>query len=208
MNPAAVKIGVGSRLLHDGQVVQIVEVHPGRAGMDLVLKDPAKQTMFRASLNELLGSEGTRVIADTEPPINDDPAEPAGILLGQLNPAELGQVRDRAAHVREVLTGFRSGSAELALSGEPRPEYRSDVPLSRRYASKARELGAGQRTVERWVQQFQQHGEAGLAGTKPKRSAGLGGEVDPRRPQNRIEGMVEQPDQARPPHTLGLDRTN
>ena len=126
--------------------------------MDLVLKDPAKQTMFRASLNELLGS-GARVIADTEPPINDDPAAPAGILLGQLNPAELGQVRDRAAHVREVLTGFRSGSAELALSGEPRPEYRPDVPLSRRYASKARELGAGQRTVERWVQQFQQHGE-------------------------------------------------
>ena len=57
MNPAAVKIGVGSRLLHDRQVVQIVEVHPGRAGMDLSTEGPAKQTMFRASLNELLGSE-------------------------------------------------------------------------------------------------------------------------------------------------------
>lgn len=208
MNTAAVKIGVGSRLLHDGQVVQIVEVHPGRAGMDLVLKDPAKQTMFRASLNELLGSEGTRVIADTEPPINDDPAEPAGILLAQLNPDELGQVRNRAAHVREVLTGFRSGSAELALSGEPRPEYRPDVPLSRRYASKARELGAGQRTVERWVQQFQQHGEAGLAATNQKRSAGLGGKVDPRWTEIAIEVMVEHTDQSRPSQTMVIDRTN
>ena len=42
MNAAAVKIGVGSRLLHDGQVVEIVEVHPGRAGMDLVLRDVAR----------------------------------------------------------------------------------------------------------------------------------------------------------------------
>jgi len=177
MNPAAVKIGVGSRLLHDGQLVEIVEVHPGRAGMDVVLKDIAKQTMLRASLNELLRSEATRVIADVDPPTNDDAAEPAGVLLARLNDAELQQARDRAAHVREVLTGFRSGSEELALAGEPRPEYRLDVPRSKRYASKARELRVGKRTLERWVQQFQQHGEAGLASTTDKRSAGLGGKV-------------------------------
>ena len=208
MNAAAVKIGVGSRLLHEGQVVEIVEVHAGRAGMELVLKDPAKQTMFRASLNELLRSEGTRVIPETEPPLDDDPPAPAGVLLAQLNPAELEQARDRAAHVREVLTGFRSGSAELALPGEPRPEYRSDIPLSRRYVSKARELGAGQRTVERWVQQFQQHGEAGLAATKEKRSAGLGGKVDPRWIETAAEVMVEHADQSRPSQTLVMDRTN
>jgi hypothetical protein len=34
-----------------------------------------------------------------------------------------------------VLTGFRSGSAELALPGEPQPEYQSAVPLSRRWSS-------------------------------------------------------------------------
>lgn len=208
MNAATVKIGVGSRLLHQGQVVHIVEVHPGRAGMDLVLKDAAKQTMFRASLNELLRSEGTRVIAETDPPLNDDATEPAGVLLAQLDPAELEQARERAAHVREVMTGFRSGSAELALPGEPRPEYRSDVPLSRRYASKARELGAGQRTVERWVQQFQQHGEAGLAATKEKRSTGMGGKVDPRWTEAAVEVMVEHTDQSRPSQTMVIDRTN
>ena len=135
------------------------------------------------------------MIPETEPPLDDDPPAPAGVLLAQLNPAELEQARDRAAHVREVLTGFRSGSAELALPWEPRPEYLSDIPLSRLYVSKARELGAGQCTVERWVQQFQQHGEAGLAATKEKRSAGLGGKVDPRWIETAVEVMVEHADQ-------------
>ena len=88
MNAAAVKIGVGSRLLHEGQVVEIVEVHPGRAGMDLVLRDVARRTMIRASLNELLRSEGTRVISDVDPPPNEVAAEPAGVLLAQLSNAE------------------------------------------------------------------------------------------------------------------------
>ena len=110
MNAAAVKIGVGSRLLHDGQVVEIVEVHPGRAGMDLVLRDVARRTMIRASLNELLRYEGTRVISDVDPPPNEVAAEPAGVLLAQLSNAEREQVCDRATHIREVLTGFRSGS--------------------------------------------------------------------------------------------------
>ena len=86
------------------------------------------------------------------------------------------------------------------------PEYRSDVPLSRRYASKARELGAGQRTVERWVQQFQQHGEGGPGGHQPKRSAGLGGKVDPRWTEIAIEVMVEHADQSRPSQTMVIDR--
>lgn len=208
MNAAAVKIGVGSRLVHDGQVVEIIEVHPGRAGMDLVLKDIAKRTMIRASLNEILNSGSTRVIADIETRLNDEAAESAGIILAQLNDTERDQVCDRAAHVREVLTGFRSGSEELALPGEPRPEYRKDIPLSRRYASKARELGAGQRTVERWVQQFQQRGEAGLVSTKDKRSVGAGAKVDPRWTEIAVEVMVEYADQSRPSQTMVIDRTN
>ena len=44
------------------------------------------------------------------------------MLLGAAGemPAE---ARSRAAHVREVLSGYRSGSEELAAPGEPRPEY-------------------------------------------------------------------------------------
>jgi hypothetical protein len=84
MTSAAVRIGVGARLVHDGELVEIVEIHTGQGSMDVVLKGTSKQTFIRARLDE---------------------------------------------------------------PGEPRPEYRSDVPLSRRYASKAAELGAGLRSI-------------------------------------------------------------
>ena len=82
MNPAAVKIGVGGRLLHDRQVVQIVEVHPGRAGMDLVLKDPAEADHVPGKPQRTSWVRGNPGNRRHRTPINDDPAEPAGILLG------------------------------------------------------------------------------------------------------------------------------
>ena len=36
MSSAAVRIGVGTRLVHDGELVEIVEIHAGRTGMDAV----------------------------------------------------------------------------------------------------------------------------------------------------------------------------
>jgi hypothetical protein len=175
--------------------------------MDVVLKGTSKQTFIRARLNELLASDSTRVIPDSEGPCSDDDAEPAGVVLAQLSDVERKEVIERAAHVREVLTGFRSGSEELALPGEPRPEHRADVPLSRRYASKARELGAGLRSIERWVQQFQKCGEAGLA-SRVRSSAGLGAKVDPRWTETAVEVMVEHTDQSRPSQTMVITRTN
>jgi hypothetical protein len=122
---AVVRIGVGTRLVHDGELVEIVEIHTGQTGMDVVLKGTSKQTFIRAHLNELLMSDTTRVIPDLEGPCSDDDFDrPAGVVLAQLSDVERKEVIERAAHVREVLTGFRSGSEELALPGEPRPEYR------------------------------------------------------------------------------------
>jgi transposase InsO family protein len=208
MTSAGVRIGVGTRLVHDGELVEIVEIHTGQTGMDVVLKGTSKKAVIRARLNELLMSDSTRVIPDSEGPCSDDDFEPAGIVLAQLSDVERKEMIERAAHVREVLTGFRSGSAELALPGEPRPEYQAVVPLSRRYASKGRELGAGVRSIERWVQQFQKHGEAGLASTRVRRTAGPGGNVDPRWTETAIEVMVEHTDQSRPSQTRVITRAN
>lgn len=208
MTSAAVRIGVGTRLIHDGELVEIVEIHPGRTGMDVVLKGTSTQTFTRACLKELLVSESTRVISESEGPSSDDASEVVGVVLAQLDDTERQDVAERAAHVREVLTGFRSGSEHLALPDEPRPEYRADVPLSRRYASKAAELGVGLRTIERWVQQFQKNGEAGLAPTRDKRSAGIGATVDPRWTETAIEVMVEHKEQSRPSQTMVITRTN
>ncbi|MFV8160554.1 Mu transposase C-terminal domain-containing protein [Mycobacterium sp. 134] len=208
MTSAGVRIGVGTRLVHDGELVEIVEIHTGQTGMDVVLKGTSKKAVIRARLNDLLLSDSTRVVPDSEGPCSDDDFEPAGVVLAQLSDVERNEMIERAAHVREVLTGFRSGSAELALPGEPRPEYQAVVPLSRRYASKGRELGAGVRSIERWVQQFQKYGEAGLASTRAKRTAGPGANVDPRWTETAIEVMVEHTDQSRPSQTMVINRTN
>ncbi len=80
--------------------------------------------------------------------------------------------------------------------------------LSRRYASKGRELGAGVRSIERWVQQFQKHGEAGLASTRERRTAGPGANVDPRWTETAIEVMMEHTDQSRPSQTMVITRAN
>lgn len=208
MTSAAVRIGVGTRLVHDGELVEIVEIHTGQTGMDVVLKGTSKKAVVRARLNELLMSNGTRVIPERDGPSCDDDFEPAGVVLAQLSDAERNEAMERAAHVREVLTGFRSGSEELALPGEPRPEYQTDIPLSRRYASKARELDVGVRSIERWVQQFQKNGEAGLASTRDRRTAGLGANVDPRWTETAVEVMVEHTDQSRPSQTMVITRAN
>ncbi|UQX10998.1 Mu transposase C-terminal domain-containing protein [Candidatus Mycobacterium methanotrophicum] len=208
MTSAAVRIGVGTRLIHDGELVEIVEIRTGRTGMDVVFKGTSTQTFTRACLKELLVSDSTRVIPESEGPSSDDASEVVGVVLAQLNDVERQDIAERAAHVREVLTGFRSGSEHLALPQEPRPEYRADVPLSTRYASKAAELGVGLRTIERWVQQFQKNGEAGLAPTRDKRSAGLGATVDPRWTETAIEVMVEHKEQSRPSQTMVITRTS
>ena len=48
---------------------------------------------------------------------------------------------ERAGHVREMLTGYRSGSEEAPRPGEPRPQFARGVPMSSREKAKAAELG-------------------------------------------------------------------
>jgi transposase InsO family protein len=208
MSSAAVRIGVGTRFIHEGEAVEIVEFHPGPAGNEVVLKGTSKQVYTRVRLKELLRSDSTRLIPDSDGPSSEDEFDLAGVVLAQLTGDERREITEKAAHVREVLTGFRSGSEYLALAEEPRTAYRTDVPLSKRYASKAAELGIGRRTVERWAQQLQRNGEAGLAPVRGKRSAGLGAKVDPRWTETATEVMVEHQDQSRPSQTIVIKRTN
>ena len=84
------------------------------------------------------------------------------MLLGVAGEAVLAEARRRAGHVREMLSGYWSGSEELAAPGEPRPQYAPGVPLMQRYESKAEELGVDARTVRRWARSYRDLGEAGL----------------------------------------------
>lgn len=75
----------------------------------------------------------------------------------------------RAAHVREVLTGYTSGHAGTARPGEPRTEYAEKMPLTARYAAKAAELSVTARTVQNRVAAYRDGGEAALVNDRLRR---------------------------------------
>ena len=176
---AGVRVGVGTRFSYDGEIIEVVQVTGTAAGMEVIAAD-SRGRVTRLGLRELLVSGRARVIPDGPGPAGADDGAAAGVLLSQLSQAQREQARERAGHVREVLTGYRSGSAELPADGEPRAEYDPALPLEDRYAAKATELGAGVRTVKRWVSRFRQLGEAGLAPLSGAGGDGPLGRVDER----------------------------
>jgi hypothetical protein len=115
MNWAGVRFGVGTRLIMDGETVVIVELAATRAGNEVIVKD-SRGRVLRMSQRELLLSDRARVIPDGDGPAANDPYETAGTLLARLTPGERAQAAERAAHVEEILTGYRSGNVELAAS--------------------------------------------------------------------------------------------
>jgi transposase InsO family protein len=203
---AGVRVGVGTRLRYDGETVEVVELLAAADGNVVLLRD-GRGGRLRLSLSELLVSGRAQVIPESAGPSADDPLAAAGVVLGQLSESEAARVVERAAHVREVLTGYRSGSAELAGTGEPRTQYAPLLPLSARYAAKAEELGIGERTVRRWVHDFRQAGEAGLAagGDAPLNRLGR---ADTRWVEVALEVMVEHTGQSKPSRTMVIERAN
>ncbi|MFE4330197.1 helix-turn-helix domain-containing protein [Streptomyces sp. NPDC056831] len=205
MSRAGVRVGVGTRFRYDGESVEVVEMAATTAGNEVVLKD-GHGRLLRLSLKELLFSDRAAISPDGPGPSADDEGEIASVVLGQLDVAEKRKVLERAEHVREVLTGYRSGSPELALDEEPRSEFSPEKPLEARYAAKIAELGVGLRTLKRWIAEFREHGEAGLA---PRKGATRKSQVavDDRWVETAMEVMVEHTDQSRPSRTVVIERT-
>jgi transposase InsO family protein len=208
MSGAAVRVGIGSRFCYDGDVVEVVEMLGTTAGNEVVLKYPANGRIVRVSVRELLASDRARVLPDGPGPSADDPQEIASVLLAELTDPECQQVLERTAHVREVLTGYRSGMAELAAEGEPRPEFDPHLPLTTRYKAKAAELDVTMRTVQHWVSAFRSDGEAGLISRKDGRASGPLGKTDVRWLETALEVMVEHTGESTPSRTMVIDRAN
>ncbi|MFI8423751.1 helix-turn-helix domain-containing protein [Streptomyces sp. NPDC085479] len=205
MTGAGTRVGVGTRFRYDGETVEVVEMVSTAAGNEVALKD-GRGGLLRLSLKELLFSGRAAVIPESPGPVADDLEEIASVVLGRMDDGERRKVRDRAEHVREVLTGYRSGTAELARDDEPRPEYFPELSAEARYASKAAELGVGLRTLKRWVAAFRAHGEAGLAPKKgPARKSQLA--VDVRWAETALEVMVEHTEESKPSRTMVIERT-
>ena len=207
MAKPTVRIGVGTHLIYDGEAADVVELQPTKSGLDVTLRIGANgKRAVRISMRELLDGGRARIIGDDVD--TGEPSDAASIILANLSEVEMETVRTRAAHVREVLTGYRSGHAELAGHGEPRGELDPRRPLMERYAAKAAELRVTVRTVGQWVSDYRAHGEAGLARTRDNGLAGPGAKVDPRWTEAAVEVMVEHTDQSRPSQTMVITRTN
>ncbi|MFC0115659.1 Mu transposase C-terminal domain-containing protein [Kibdelosporangium aridum] len=200
--------GVGTRFSYDGEVLEVVELLATTAGNEVVLKNAAGRQIIRVSVRELLTSGLARIIAVGPGPSADDPQDLASVLLAELTDVERQQLRERAAHVREVLTGYRSGMAELAAEGEPRPEFEPGLPLTTRYRSKAAELNVTMRTVQQWVSDFHSNGEAGLIPKKDLTKNGTASRVDQRWVETALEVMVEHTAESKPSRTMVIDRAN
>lgn len=90
------------------------------------------------------------------------------------------KTQELADHVREVLTGYRSGTGEIAREGEPRLEYHPQRPLRDRQCAKASELGVTPRTIERWVARYRDAGAVGLVDNRRSRPGGTLANYNPR----------------------------
>lgn len=115
-------MGVGTRFRYDGETVEVIEMAITATGNEVALKDHHGRVM-RLAVKELLQSVRAQVIPDSPGPSSDDDEGLAGVVLAQLSHGQRDALLERAAHIREVLTGYRSGSPEMAEEGEPRPQY-------------------------------------------------------------------------------------
>jgi transposase InsO family protein len=165
-----VTLGTGTSLVHDGELWTVT----GMDGGAVTLRGRAGRSL-RVQTATLLTDPGTRIAGAGE----GLPAA-VGPLLDDLTGAEQEKLAGRLGHVRELLTGYASGSDAIAAEGEPRPQYDPSLPAGDREAAKAAELGVSARTVRRWAADYLRAGAAGLVDGRSVRPSDALAGVDER----------------------------
>jgi transposase InsO family protein len=165
MTGSAVVLQVGARFAFDGDLVEVVQIEGGR----ISVRD-GRERWRTLSLAAFLSQ--AVAAGDQTPPLA------LGALMAALSAGQRDALAERARHVREVLTGYRTGAAQTAAEGEPRAQYAPGGSMRLRQQAKATELGVSERTVRRWVQAYVRDGEAGLL--DERQVTGRGSTVDPR----------------------------
>jgi len=196
MSGAGTRLGVGTHFRLDGETVEVVDFAILATGLEAVLKD-GRDRFSRMSLRELLTSDRAELINDRAGPSSADDGDLTAVVLNRLTEDEKKDVLERAEHVREMLTGYRSGSDDLARPDEPRSQYAPGHPLTARYEAKAAELGVTERTVRRWARAYRDSGEAGLVPKTAQEAGGLGN-ADPRWVETAVEVLKEYEEESRP----------
>lgn len=154
----------GLPISFDGEQFTVAEI----AGRRILLQQAVAGTpkWRQVDINALLSHPSTKLLVES--PQEEAEASPR---LSGLADTEDAALTEKVRHIQEVLTGYRLGYPELALDGEPRPDYAADVPLLHRYAAKAAELKVGISTLRRWAADMKKAGPAGLLRQRPGRTA-------------------------------------
>lgn len=197
-------VQVGSDLVWDGSLCTIVEL----AGGAVVLQDQERRLLRVRYIDLLLppaeGGRARLTMATTgDAP---DTSQPLMLLWDELSDDEREVVRQRAEHVREVLTGFRSGSPAAAATSEPRDAYAPTLPLAKRIEAKAAELGVTPRSIEGWMRKYRQAAELGLVDRRRVGGAAGLNSLDVRWVDTARAIMIEQVDEARLPRNVIMQR--
>lgn len=193
-----VTVADGTRLAHDGEIYTV-------AGLDgdAVLLRGRQGRSLRVRAATLLSDASTRILGAGE-----EAPEALGSRLDELTGVDQGRLDERLGHVREVLTGYRSGFAETAAEDEPRPPFDPSLPVTDRQLAKATELGVSVRTVRRWVAAYRESGPAGLVDGRSLRGADVLSHVDSRWLEMCRLVLAEHTDASRPTKKLVLARVS
>lgn len=163
MTFAGVRVGPGARFLYDGEIIEVVELHAVHGMPEALIREARSDSVRRIAMSELMFTERSRFLSEDGLGAPEGLASPSrNLLWSAATETARDEARGRAAHVREVLTGYRSGTALAAAPHEPRAPYLPHLPRGTRERAKAKELGVGLRTIERWVSRYEKDGEIGL----------------------------------------------
>lgn len=139
-------IRIGSTVSFDGCLSTVIEI----AGDAVVLIDGARRTR-RVRLVELLRD----AVDAFGLPSAEAVLTPLALVWADATDQQRDEARRKAEHVREMRTGFVSGTATLALPHEPRPEYSPKLTsIHDRRRSKSVEVNVSVKTLKRWEDRF------------------------------------------------------
>ncbi|MYZ39311.1 MULTISPECIES: hypothetical protein [unclassified Streptomyces] len=133
MSAWTVPLRPGLAISFDGEQFTVAEIE----GRRILLQQAAvagTPKWRQVDISALLSHPTTQVLVDAP---EEEPA--AAAVLSGLEDSEDDALTVRLRHVQEVRTSFQLGTEELALQGEPRPDYAPGVPLMHRYTAKAAE---------------------------------------------------------------------
>lgn len=156
-----VVVRIGTRVVHDHEEWTVCAI----MGTEICLeRRGGARGVARVPTVSLLDPHGEFRIIDRIPVTGAEskPPLPSDMALQLVPDDQLDKVLERASHIMEILRGYRSGTKEQALPGEPKAPYRPGRGLMSKYKAKAEELDVSVPTVRGWVKRYEQDGVLGL----------------------------------------------